>query len=104
MPWITADDLARMYLYIMVKPELNGAFNACFENPETSYNLMHAIARSQQRRIWLPPVPAGIIKLALGSMSVVLLASQRMVPERLVKAGFKLQLPGVAGDFAASPF
>jgi hypothetical protein len=47
------------------------------------------------------PVPAAALKLLFGEMSELLLVSDRMLPTRLLEAGFKFQYPDLAPALAA---
>jgi NAD dependent epimerase/dehydratase family enzyme len=48
------------------------------------------------RRPALFPVPAFMLRLVLGGAAdELLLASQRVVPARLLEAGFEFRLPGI---------
>jgi uncharacterized protein len=49
---------------------------------------------------WLR-VPTPVLKLALGEMSSELLTSARVLPERLLEAGFTFDYPTVAAALAA---
>jgi NAD dependent epimerase/dehydratase family enzyme len=55
---------------------------------------MRALGKVLRRPIWLP-IPAFVIKLLLGEMATVLLDGQRMMPSRLLEAGFVFQHPEI---------
>jgi NAD dependent epimerase/dehydratase family enzyme len=46
-------------------------------------------------------VPAPVLRLALGEMANVLLASQRVIPARLIEAGFAFAHPELDGALDA---
>jgi len=71
MPWIHIDDLARMYDFIM-ENRLFGPFNANAGNTDNK-TLTKTIAKVLKKPLWLPGVPGGLLKLALGEMASVVL-------------------------------
>jgi NAD dependent epimerase/dehydratase family enzyme len=57
-------------------------------NPVTQAGFGHAIAQVLRRPYWFP-TPAFAMRLALGEMSTLVLDGQRVIPNRLIEAGFK---------------
>jgi len=67
--------------------------NLTSPNPVTNAGFTAALARALRRPALLP-VPAFVLRLALGEMAdEALLASQRVQPEKLLKAGFPFAHP-----------
>jgi NAD dependent epimerase/dehydratase family enzyme len=64
-------------------------------NAEFTRALAHTL-----RRPAILPVPAFALKLLLGEMSKVILASQRVIPEAAVRAGFTFDYPDIYGALA----
>ena len=91
--WIHLHDAVRAIRFLMEKDDARGAFNLTAPEPLTNAELGRVIARVLRRPFWLP-VPAFALKLALGEMAeLLLLNGQRVLPERLLRAGFKFQFP-----------
>ncbi len=91
LAWIHLADAVRAIEFLIEKEDARGAFNLTAPNPLTSADFGRALARVLRRPFWLP-VPAFALKLALGEMAeLLLLNGQRVVPERLLRAGFKFQ-------------
>lgn len=85
--WIHVEDLAGIFLHVL-EHSLGGVYNGVAPNPVTNKELMDEIAARLDKSIWLPNVPAFVLKLSLGEMSRVLLASQRVSSDKIEKAGY----------------
>ena len=86
-------------LHAMVaRPELTGAVNVVLPEPVRSADFARALGRVLHRPA-LVPTPAFALRLALGREQAdeMLLASQRVVPARLLAAGFAFREPTVDG-------
>jgi len=90
MAWIHLKDLCNLILFALSERGVSGALNAVSPNPVTNADFTHALARALHKPAVLP-VPPAALKLLFGEMSGVLLASQRVVPEATLRAGFAFQ-------------
>jgi uncharacterized protein len=85
--WIHLHDLVEMVAYALSDQSIDGVFNATTPNPVTNREFAKAlglaIGRSSRLR-----APALAVKAALGKASSSVLNGQRVLPERLIKAGF----------------
>jgi hypothetical protein len=90
-PWITRDDLVRVVSFALETP-LAGAVNAVAPEAVTNRDWSRALARVLRRPV-LPPVPGFVLRLALGEMATMLLASQRLEPAQLMTVGFQFRAP-----------
>ena len=70
---------------------LNGVYNATSPEFATNKTLTASIARTVNRKIVLPNIPAFVIKGMFGQMAVVLLEGSRISSDRILKAGFKFE-------------
>lgn len=87
MSWIHRDDLVGLLLHAADNETLHGPVNAVAPQPVTNREFTATLARVLHRPALLP-VPAFILKMALGEFADVLLGSQRVIPEKAQKAGF----------------
>ena len=87
MSWIHIDDLCNMFLYALENP-IQGIFNGVGINPVTNNEFTKMLAQQLNRPIILPKVPALILKLLLGEMSVLALGSNKVEPVAFLKEGF----------------
>lgn len=92
MPWIHIDDAVNLILFAINYPAIRGAVNATAPHPVTNDEFTNRLAIALHRPAILP-VPAFALKLALGEMSEMLLASQRVLPTVAKSAGFRFQFP-----------
>lgn len=99
--WITLDDLASVLERALDDERLVGAVNGTAPNPVTNAELTRALGRVL-RRPTFAPLPAPIARLVLGRMADdLLLASTRVVPERLNQTGFEFAHPEIEGALRA---
>ncbi len=92
IPWIHLRDVARTIRFLIEEDALSGVFNVSAPTPVTNRTFIALLSR-MIRRPALLTIPAAALKLALGEMADVVLASQRMLPRRLEAAGFQFQFP-----------
>jgi uncharacterized protein len=87
LSWIHIDDLAKMFIQALEKP-IHGMYNGVGPNPATNKEFTKTLAKHLHRPIILPPVPAFILKLMLGEMSVLALGSNKAEPVAFLQEGF----------------
>ncbi|MBW6457207.1 MAG: TIGR01777 family oxidoreductase [Trueperaceae bacterium] len=91
MPWIGGRDVARALAWLIETPSATGTFNLTAPEPARQIDVTRAAARALRRPVWLP-APAFALRLALGKVAdALLLSSQRVIPERLLEAGFAFE-------------
>nr|WP_314897296.1 TIGR01777 family oxidoreductase [uncultured Flavobacterium sp.] len=91
MPWIHVNDLCNVYLEAIVNAEMNGPYNAAINDNTTNAIFSKTLARVFGYSIWLPNVPAFVLRLAMGEMSKIVLNGRRVSSEKLEKLGFQFQ-------------
>jgi uncharacterized protein (TIGR01777 family) len=89
MSFIDMIDLMRIYHFIIEK-KLEGIFNATSPNPVTNYEFTKTLGAILNRPTFFT-IPAFMIKLLFGEGSEVLLSSQKVYPNKLLKAGFEFR-------------
>jgi uncharacterized protein (TIGR01777 family) len=95
MSWVSLEDAVAAILFALETESLSGAMNVVSPNPVTNAEFTRALARQVHRPAVLP-VPAFALRLALGQMAdEALLASARVVPAKLLSAGFEFAHPTV---------
>jgi hypothetical protein len=90
MPWIHIEDAVNLILFALSYAAIRGAVNATAPHPVTNEEFTTRLALALHRPAILP-VPSFVLKLALGEMSEMLLASQRVLPTVAKSAGFRFQ-------------
>lgn len=91
MPWIHINDLCKLYLLAIENPKLKGVYNAVAPEHITNKELTKTIAKKTKKRIWLPNIPAFVLKIVLGKMSDLVLYGSRVSSEKIQKTGFTFQ-------------
>lgn len=94
-PWIHLDDLVAALRFALDEPSLSGPINAAAPAADRNLDLTAALAAALHRPAAVP-VPAFAVELALGPLVVELLGSKRVVPARLVAAGFRFRYATLA--------
>jgi uncharacterized protein len=91
MPWIHVSDLCAIYLAAIQNSEMTGVYNAAILDNTTNTIFSKTLAKVYGYSIWLPNVPAFLIKIALGEMAQIILKGRRVSPQKIVNTGFKFQ-------------
>lgn len=92
MSWIALDDVILLIRYAIETDSLRGPVNAVAPNPVRNSEFTSVLALALHRPA-LFPVPRPVLRLALGEMSDMLLASQRVIPVKLAERDFTFQQP-----------
>ena len=88
MSWIHLDDMVDIIAFLLNRRDLNGPFNLTAPEPVTNQALSQILAKAFGKRSWLH-MPEKIIRWLMGESSVLLLASQKVTPNRLLEAGYR---------------
>lgn len=99
MAWIHRADLIAMILFLIRESTVRGVFNGCSPHPVTNKEFSQALGDVLHRPAIIP-VPGFAVKLLFGEMAEVVLASQRVVPDAALRAGFTFQYPDAHGALA----
>ena len=91
VPWIHIEDLCHMYLKAIQDEQINGPYNATVLDNTTNETLSKTLANLYGYTIWLPKIPAFVLRLFLGEMSQAVLYGQRVSSEKIKKTGFHFQ-------------
>ena len=91
MPWIHVDDLCTIYLQAIQNAEMSGPYNAAFTDNTNNTIFSKTLARIFGYSIWLPNVPAIVLKMVLGEMSIIVLTGRRVSSEKILQTGFNFK-------------
>lgn len=94
LSWIHVEDVARALLFVIENEALSGPINFTTPNVKRMKDFGKSIGAALHRPHWLP-VPAFVLKLALGEKSVLVLDGQHVLPEKLLNAKFEFQFVSV---------
>lgn len=95
MPWVHIDDAVALYLFAMEHNGIHGVYNMVAPQQIQLKPLLHAIGNHLDKRIWLPHIPAFVLKAVLGQMSELLLSSTRVSADKIQNAGFRFTYPEI---------
>lgn len=100
--WIHDRDLVRAILFLLAHPELTGPVNLAAPEPLPQAEFMRVLRRACGRPFGLPATRwmAELGAFVLRADTELLLKSRRVVPTRLLEAGFRFDFPAWA-DAAA---
>lgn len=99
--WIALPDAVRALAAALTNEKLHGPVNVTSPLPVTNREFTRTLGRVLGRPTLLP-VPALAVRLLLGEMGrELLLSSARVLPRRLLAAGFAFELPGLEGALRA---
>ncbi|NMT64868.1 TIGR01777 family oxidoreductase [Marinobacter orientalis] len=99
MPWVHRDDVVAALIWMMDNEGARGAYNVVSPNPVTNRQFTKCLAGVLGRPA-IFPVPAPVLKVALGEMSRLLLTGQMAIPERLEAEGFEFRFPDLSPALA----
>lgn len=92
MSWIHIQDHVGICLALINNAEFDGKFNLTAPNPVTNKNFTRILADLLNRPAFFK-IPAWVLRLMLGEMSALLLGGQRVIPKRMLNAGFQFKFP-----------
>ncbi|HWZ01998.1 MAG TPA: TIGR01777 family oxidoreductase [Mucilaginibacter sp.] len=96
IPWIHVQDVIGMYLFAIENEHFEGVYNMVAPNPVTNKQLTQAIAKQLHKPLWLPNVPAFLLKLLLGEMNTIVLGSTKVSAKKIEATGYKFVYPEVS--------
>jgi uncharacterized protein (TIGR01777 family) len=99
MSWVYRGDVVGLIRDAVSNDGYAGAVNATAPNPVTNKDFVRALGRALHRPAVLP-VPAVGLRLALGEMATLLLASQRVLPTVAQRLGYAWQEPELPAALA----
>lgn len=97
LSWIHEDDLARLYLFLMERRELSGPFNCTAPGAVRNKDLTKVMGEVLGQPLLMPAVPGFMVRLIKGEFGTVLLKGQKVLPKRLLEAGFRFHFPDLRG-------
>lgn len=93
MSWISLDDVVGALLYFVLHETLSGPVNVTAPEPVRNRDFTRTLGRVLSRPTALP-VPSAALRLVFGEMAdSTLLASARVLPERLLGSGYRFTHP-----------
>lgn len=95
MSWIDLEDVVQAVDFIIRNESLEGPVNIVSPNPVTNAVFTKELAKALQRPAFLP-MPKKLARFVFGEMAdELLLSSQRVLPEKLLKNGYQFRFPTI---------
>jgi uncharacterized protein (TIGR01777 family) len=96
MSWVHVEDLVEMMAFALTRTDVMGPVNGTAPNPVRNSEFSKALGQALGRPAVIH-TPVFALKLILGEAASVVMASQRVVPKVMERAGFTFRYPEV-GD------
>jgi uncharacterized protein (TIGR01777 family) len=91
MSWIAIEDVVGIIRHAIANEQVSGPVNVVAPNPVRNEEFTRLLAGMLHRPA-IFPAPAFVLRLAMGEMAdAVLLSSDRVMPERMLAAGYKFR-------------
>jgi uncharacterized protein (TIGR01777 family) len=98
-PWVHLDDALAALELCVQDPALTGPVNITAPGAVTQRELARALGRALHRPSFFP-VPAFLLELLFGEGARPIVTGKRVVPQRLLTAGFRFRHPEIDGALA----
>lgn len=94
--WVHVTDLCRLFIYAMENESMQGVFNAVAPSPVSNEELTISLAKQMRGKLFIPfHVPAFLLKIILGEMSIEVLKSATVSSRKIEKQGFVFNYPTI---------
>lgn len=93
IPWIHIEDLCNIYIRAIEDSSLTGDYNAVAPEQKTNREFMRTLAKVFEKPFFFPAVPAFVMKILFGQMSMILLNGSRISESKIISAGYDFEFP-----------
>lgn len=93
-PWIHLDDIVGLLEFCIFNDAVRGPVNGAAPESLTNDQFTHRLAAALRRPVFLP-VPEFALRLVAGEMAAVVLASQHVIPQAALDAGYRFRFPAI---------
>lgn len=93
MPWIHIEDICSIYEFALKNTSFHGAYNAVSPQHTTNSELTQKIAEVLKKPLFMPNVPAFVLKILFGELANAILEGSRASSQKLQNAGFQFKFP-----------
>jgi uncharacterized protein (TIGR01777 family) len=94
MAWIHVADVIGLIEFAISSAQLTGPVNATAPNPVTNAEFTRKLAAALHRPA-IFPIPKFALHLLFGDMARIVYASQRVIPEAALEAGYEFRFPAL---------
>ncbi|MBP2615359.1 TIGR01777 family oxidoreductase [Chryseobacterium jejuense] len=93
MPWIHIEDICSIYELALKNTHFHGAYNAVSPQHITNSDLTKKIAEVLKKPLFMPNVPAFVLKMLFGELANAILEGSRASSQKIQNAGFQFKFP-----------
>ncbi len=93
-PWIHINDIVGIIKHALLTPSVIGPINGAAPGIVTNADFTKELASVLHRPVFFP-VPEFALKIAMGEMAEIVLASQRVIPKVALDTGYVFQYPNL---------
>ena len=96
LSWIHIEDLVRLYITAIEDERFSGVYNAVAPSPISNKKFIHQLAGLTKGQFYIPVyVPAFVLRLVLGEMSIEVLKSATVSCDKIHNSGFTFLFPSI---------
>jgi NAD dependent epimerase/dehydratase family enzyme len=93
--WIHIDDVVNLYIQAIGNESWSGVYNAVAPHPVSNKTLMQTLATQHGGNHISAPVPAFVLKVVVGEMSVEVLKSTTVSNGKVEQGGYTFSFPHI---------
>lgn len=94
MSWVHIDDAVKALDWFLNRDKISGTFNVTAPNPVTNKEFTKTLGRVLKRPAFMF-VPKFALRKKLGEMSQIVLAGQKVLPQKCMRFGFQFSFPNL---------
>ncbi len=91
MPWISINDLVRMFHFAIENQKMNSVYNAVAPEFINNKEFMKQLAKSLGKPFFMPAVPSFVFRILYGEMADILLYGKRVTAKKIIDEGFEFE-------------
>jgi uncharacterized protein len=91
MSWIHIDDLCELFIKAVTDSSLSGAYNGVAPHPVTNLQMTKEMAKILKKPLWMPPVPAFVLRLLVGELADMVVNGSNVSAEKILETGFRFE-------------
>ncbi|UJL47312.1 TIGR01777 family oxidoreductase [Virgibacillus sp. NKC19-16] len=92
LTWVHIEDVVKLLQYCLFNKDMIGPINVATPNPKRNKDFTKILANVLKRSYWLP-IPAPLVRLGIGEMSLLIAKGQYVLPKRALDQGFQFSYP-----------